>query len=177
MPARSDEAAAGRDFYAGVDPGLDVSFFAAVWHVVSLGHLVSNDLDRIARRHDLSIADLLLLGTLRTSCTALRPTDLAHKLHVSSAALTTRITRLAQRRLVVRQPLAADRRGFEVTLTTAGARRADKAISEISRLGRFANRFASLSAGDRASAERILGLLHDLIDRDFISQPRQPLDP
>ena len=50
-------------FYATL--GLDVRYFAALWHTFNVGHILTTDLDRICRRHGLSIADFNLLGALR----------------------------------------------------------------------------------------------------------------
>lgn len=43
-----EEVAAARTFYAGI--GQDVGYFSALWHTFSVGHLLTNDLDRIYNR-------------------------------------------------------------------------------------------------------------------------------
>ena len=50
-------------FYAAL--GLDVRYFAALWHTFNVGHILATDLDWICRRHGLSIADFNLLGAVR----------------------------------------------------------------------------------------------------------------
>jgi DNA-binding MarR family transcriptional regulator len=163
------EAEAGRDFYAGVSPDLNVGFFSPMWHLISLGHLVATDLDRIARRHGLSIADLLVLGAMRIAAPErLRATDLALRLHITHAALSPRIARLARATLLERLPSVADRRAHELVLTEAGGAKADAAIAEISRTGQFARNFVKLADADREAIARTLGLLHDMADRDFV---------
>ena len=75
-------------FYAAL--GLDVRYFAALWHTFNVGHILETDLDRICRHHGLSIADFNLLGALRIDRPQrLRPTDLAATLQVTQAALST----------------------------------------------------------------------------------------
>jgi DNA-binding MarR family transcriptional regulator len=163
------EADVGRDFYAGVAPDLDVGFFSPMWHLISLGHLVATDLDRIARRHGLSIADLLVLGAMRIAGPErLRATDLALRLHITNAALSPRIARLARAKLLERVPTAADKRAHDLVLTEEGAVKTDAAIAEVSRTGQFARNFVKLSDADRAGIARTLGLLHDMADRDFV---------
>jgi DNA-binding MarR family transcriptional regulator len=170
----AEEAEAGRAFYAEVAPDLEVRHFIALWHLFSLGHLVAIDLDRISRRHGLSIADLLLLGTLRVAREErLRATDLALKLHVSNAVLSSRVAKLERTGLLIRSRSPSDRRAFELSLTADGAAKADAAISDISANSQFARRHKSLSSEDSAAVSRVLGELHDLMDRDFIAAPRK----
>lgn len=168
-----EDVETGQAFYAKLLPELDVGHFAALWHVFTVGHLVAADLDRIARRFGLSIADLHLLGTLRIDRPRpLRATDLAMTLFVSHAVLSGRIERLARRGLLVRKPSAADRRAFELTLTPEGASLVDKAIVEIARDAKFVRRFRELSEPDRVGLARILGRLHEGLDRDFVASVR-----
>jgi hypothetical protein len=47
-------------FYSAL--GLDVRYFAALWHTFNVGHMLSTDLDRICGQHGLSIADLASLA-------------------------------------------------------------------------------------------------------------------
>jgi DNA-binding MarR family transcriptional regulator len=168
-----EELEAGRAFYAQLAPDLDVSHFAAMWHLFNVGHLVSTDLDRVAGRYGLSIADLHLLGTLRIDRPArLRATDLAFTLHVSNAVLSARIARLERLGFVVRTPSGSDRRAFELTVTERGAEIAEAAVAEIARSSQFVQRLRRLTEADQAALARILGELHDLMDRDFIPTPR-----
>jgi len=177
MPRRPvEELEAGRAFYAQLAPDLDVGHFAAMWHTFTVGHLLATDLDRIARRHDLSIADLHLLGTIRIERPEqLRATDLALTLHVCNAVLSARIARLESQGLLVRTPSPADRRAFQLTLTADGAAKTDAAIADISRSGAFARRYRTLRDEDRAALARIMGELHNLLDRDFVGATRGKL--
>ena len=160
---------AGRDFYTEIAPETEVRHFDTMWHTIGIGHLAKTDLNRLARRHGLSSADLLLLGALRVSGPQpLRATDLALKLHVTNASLSARVARLAGQNLLTRTHNANDRRSYEITLTPAGADKADAAILEISQTGQFARAFLRLPEEDRETVTRILGDLHDLMDRDFL---------
>jgi DNA-binding MarR family transcriptional regulator len=174
MPQRpKEELEAGQAFYARVSPDLDVRHFGAMWHTFSIGHLIGTNLDRIARRRGLSLADLHLLGTLRIERPArLRAIDLARTLHVSPAVLSERIAKLARQGLLVRSRSAADRRALQLALTPEGAAAVDATIAEISRDASFARNFRRLHADDQAALSRILGELHNLLDRDFVVDPR-----
>ena len=169
----AEEAASGRALYAEIAPDVDVGHSATMWHLLSLGHMVSTNLDRIARRHGLSLADLLLLGGLRVAHPqSLRATDLARMLRVSNAVLTTRVARLERGGLLHRAPNRTDRRAFELTVSADGVARVDAAIADISRDGQVARWHRRLSPEDGAAVARILGELHDLMDRDFVAAPR-----
>lgn len=170
-PAR--DARAGSERYANLLPDRDTGHFAALWHTYSLGHLVSVDLNRIARQHDLSIEDLLVLGTFRTSAaTSLRPTDLAYRLCISNAAVSGRTARLVKAGLLERRADEVDRRSHRLVLTDDGARTADAAIARAGESGLFARAFAGLSEEDQAQLGRILGELHDRLARDFLPNSR-----
>ena len=177
MPSKKlrpvDEAETGRALYAEIAPGVDVSHSAAMWHLLSLGHLVATDLDRIARRHGLSMADLMLLGGLRVvHPQPLRATDLAQKLRVTNAVLSARVARLEGAGLLIRTPDPSDRRAFELTVSAAGVAKVDAAIADISRDGQVARWHRGLAEEDRAAVVRILGALPDLMARDFVAAPR-----
>lgn len=169
----AEEAESGRAMYAEIAPDVDVSHSATMWHLLSLGHLVAIDLDRIAKRHGMSIADLMLLGGLRMQHPgSLRATDLAQKLRVSNAVLTARVARLERDGLLIRTPMPSDRRAFELTVSAEGLVRVDAAIADISRDGQVARWRRRLTPEDGAAVDRILGDLHDLMDRDFVAAPR-----
>jgi DNA-binding MarR family transcriptional regulator len=169
-----EELEAGAAFYSEIAPDLDVSHFGAMWHTFTVGHMVATDLDRVARRHGVSIADLHVLGTLRIERKErLRATDLALTLHVSNAALSARIAKLESKGLLIRAPSPADRRAFELQLTPAGAALAEAAIGDISRNAAFIRYFRRLTVADRAALGRIMGELHNLLDRDFVPAKRK----
>jgi DNA-binding MarR family transcriptional regulator len=158
-------------FYAAL--GMDVSYFPAIWHTYKVGQLLMADLDRICRGLGLSMADVHLLGVIRIDAAApLRATDLAQTLHVSNAVLSTRIARLEVEGQIVRTPSPDDRRAFTLQLTPSGADTLDRAIQAVNRQSNFLKRYRRLSETDRAHLARIMGALHDGLDRDFISTTR-----
>jgi len=161
-----EEVKAGRAFYQEVLPGCDTTHFESMWHIFSVGHLVAVDLDRIARQFDLSIADLHFLGTLRIErARPLRATDLTRTLHVSNAVLTLRVDRLVQMGFVVRNKSGKDRRAFDLWMTELGAQVADSAIRAIAAKSSIARLLREMAPEDRCAVERILGHLHNELDR------------
>jgi DNA-binding MarR family transcriptional regulator len=141
-------------------PDLDVGHFGALWHLVTIGHLISSEIDRIARTLDLSVADLQLLGTLRINdAQQVRATDLARALFVSNAVLTSRIQRLADAGLLLRDA-TDDRRSFRLRLTEVGAQTIDQAIARVAREAQFPRILRQLSQEDREQLDRLLGPLH-----------------
>ena len=166
-----EEVAVARAFYA--DLGQDIRYFSALWHAFNVGHMLATDLDRICRRHDLSIADFNLMGALRIDrAKPLRATDLAITLQVSNGALTARIAKLADKGMLVKSPAAHDRRAFTLELTSEGAAKVEAihfAIAEDSHFVREVNR---LSQVDRTALERIMGTLHSQLDRYFVPAHR-----
>jgi DNA-binding MarR family transcriptional regulator len=162
---------AGRRFYEAIIPSVDASHFAAMWHLVTVGHLVLADLDRIAEADRLSIADLHLLGTVRVAeDRPLRPTDLARSLFLSRPTLTARIGRLIQAGLLAREADEADRRAILLRITPKGAEIVDRAIVRIGREAAFARLFRQLPESDRSELERILGKVHGALLR-FVPLP------
>lgn len=163
----------GRAFYADILPELDTGYFAAMWHLFTVGHLIAADLDRIAHRHGFSIADLHLMGSLRIERPqALRATDLAMTLHVSNAVLSSRVERLAKTGFLTRTPNPNDRRAFDLSLTDKGRKAVENAIVDIGASAHIVHRFRTMDADDRASLSRLAGELHEKLDRDFVSAPR-----
>lgn len=173
MPRRPvEQLDAGQRFYTKQFPGLDTEYFGALWHLFTLGHLVGIDLDTIARQHDVSFADLDLLGTLAMDeQRALRATDIASALYVSDAVISTRVQRLLGAGLLERRRSGADRRAFELILTDRGREVLGEAIVRIESDAKIVRFFRRLSPEDRAHLLRILGSLHQMYDREFAGTP------
>ncbi len=110
----------------------------------------------IARASGLTPAQMLVLHALAERGQEL-PRDIARKLGVSQATVTTQIDRLEARGLVRRERGQADRRMVWVILTDAGRRVLAEAPDPL--YGRFAERFARLADWEQAmllaSAERL----------------------
>lgn len=172
LPVEKQEAATA--FYA--ERAVDVSYYPAIWHTFKVGHLMATDLERISQTHGLSYADVHLLGAIRVDGpTQPRATDLAQFLNVTNAVLSTRIAKLEKKGLLVRTPCASDRRAVELQLTAAGESALDAAIADITERANFVRCFRRLSPEDQSALARIMGELHNELDRDFISTTRGKL--
>jgi len=164
IPAKAVEA--GTEFYGNLLPHIDARMIAPMWHIFTLGHIVATDLDRIARRFELSIADIHLLGTVRIDqAQPLRAIDLARVLNVSQATLSARIERLVRAGLLTRSRLSDDKRAFALRLTEAGERIADMSVDTFLRDAKLVHALSRLSADDLSAFTRIIGRLHHELDR------------
>lgn len=170
MPRKPvDQLKVGRSFYARQIPDLNVEHFGPLWHFFTVGHLVSTDLDGIARKLGYSFADLDFLGTLAIDeRTALRATDLASSLYVSNAVISNRISRLEKDGLIERRRNSDDRRAFDLILTDKGRVLIEQAIVEIAGQSKLVRYFRQLSEEDQQALARILGDLHQRFDREFV---------
>jgi DNA-binding MarR family transcriptional regulator len=161
-----DDVSNAMTFYAAL--GLDVRYFPALWHTFNVGHILATDLDRICRRHGLSIADFNLLGALRIERPRrLRPTDLAVTLQVTQAALSARISRLQRDGILVRSSATGDRRASMLHLTPKGMHMVEAIHLSIEHDSQFVRQFYRLSDVDRSALARIIGELHTQLDREF----------
>ena len=70
-------------------------------------------------RLGLSAGELLALAHLSVDG-PLGPTELTHRLHMTTGAMTAMLDRLTEREFVVREPHATDRRRILIRLTKAG---------------------------------------------------------
>lgn len=173
MPERPiEQQTSASEFYAAL--GFDVSFFPAIWHTYKVGHLLMADLDRICMGYDLSMADVHLLGAVRLDPSArLRATDLARTLHVSNAVLSTRIAKLERKGFVIRVANPGDRRAYRLSLTADGIAALDTAIAAVGEQAQFVRSYRRLSIEDRTELSRIMGELHNDLDREFIPAVRK----
>jgi len=166
-----DELEAAVTFWAEI--ALDVSYFGAQWHIFNVGHMLVTDLDRITRRHGISIADLHLLGALRMDRPQHpRATDLSLTLHVSNAVLSPRIAKLERKGLLIREPRGNDKRAAGLVLTPEGAAKAVAIVDELGRDSSFVRYYKQLPDEDRIALTRIMGELHNMLDRDFVAVSR-----
>lgn len=151
----------------------DVSFFAAIWHTFKVGHLLETDLEQICRKHHISIADFHLMGAVMTEVPQQhRATDLAQWLNVSNAVLSTRIKKLQESGLLLRSACTDDRRAFYLELTEQGALVLKAASEDISTQCHFVHCFHQLAEADKDSLVRIMGELHNQLDRYSLSAGR-----
>lgn len=170
MPKKPiEELEAGRAFYAERLPQLDGEYFGTMWHLFTVGHLVTTDLDRIANKFGFSYADLHLLGMLSIKRRrAMRATDLASALYVSNAVLSIRIARLEKLGLITRDRSGSDRRAYELELTDKGREIVEESILVIAEQAKIVRHFRKLPPEDRQELSRLLGNLHEMMDREFV---------
>lgn len=173
MPRKPvDQVNAGRSFFADQLPGIDFAYFAPLWHLFTIGHLISTDLDNVTRKLGCSFADLSLLGTLAIDeRKAVRATDLASALHVSNAVISARAVRLERDGLIVRTRSGQDRRAFHLELTARGQSLLAQAIPMIAEEAKIVRFVTQLDPADRLALSRILGHLHQQFDREFVGGP------
>jgi DNA-binding MarR family transcriptional regulator len=76
----------------------------------------------MGERLGLSAGELLALAHLSVDG-PLGPTELTHRLHMTTGAMTAMLDRLAERGFVVREPHASDRRRIMVRLSDEGRER------------------------------------------------------
>ena len=81
----------------------------------------------MSERLGLSAGELLALAHLSVDG-PLGPTELTHRLHMTTGAMTAMLDRLAERDFVVREPHATDRRRVVVRLTREGRDRVFKQV-------------------------------------------------
>lgn len=166
-----DKQEAVRAFYAEFAD--DVGYYSALWHTFNVGHLMTTDLERICREHGVSFADVHLLAAARVDgVDNRRATDLAQLLNVSNAVLSTRIAKLQRKGFLKRMPSADDRRAVDIQLTAAGEAISESVRKDISARSNFVRSFCRLSADDQQALGRIMGALHNEMDREFISARR-----
>lgn len=92
---------------------------------------VNHETDRLLRDLNLSQTALFVLAALRRASGGrpLSPRELSQAALLSSAGMTAQLDQLEERSLVRRSPHPQDRRAIHVTLTRAGQKTADEAIS------------------------------------------------
>ena len=159
----------GTDHYRQRMSEIEVRRLELNWHLFKLGHFITVDVDRIARRFGLSIADIHLLGTIRVNAATMRANDLAQTLDVSPAALSTRVHRLVEDGLLLRSPHPTDRRAHQLRLTERGAEIADRSTECLARDTKAVQAYARLSSEELAELTRLLGELHEAFDRLIVT--------
>ena len=105
-------------------PDLDVETEGLISRIHKISRYIDRILSETAAEFDLSLADWQLLGSLRRGGPPyeLTPGQLAERLMISPAAMTSRLDRLEERGLIARHPDPNDRRVTRVQLTKDGVR-------------------------------------------------------
>jgi DNA-binding MarR family transcriptional regulator len=138
-------------------PGDDVSSIRVVTPIWRLAAELERTRAEVLGRFGLDHSRLDVLGTLRRAGTPYRLTagELARRCRVTPGATTQRVQRLERDGYVARVRDAHDRRTVHVALTPAGSAKLDHVFAAVMRADE--NVLATLSRGDRAALERILG--------------------
>jgi DNA-binding MarR family transcriptional regulator len=116
-----------------IRPDLDSAPLAVLGRLQRLAGLVRRHVDDTLKPYGLAWELLDVLGTLRRVGPPFRrtPTELYRACMLSSGAMTNRLDRLEEARLVTRVPDPADRRGILVELTARGLEVVDEAIAAV----------------------------------------------
>jgi len=164
-----EDVEAGTAYFADLLPDAATAFFGAMWHTVTVGHLIMGNLEQIARRHGVGIGDLHVLGFLsfQGEQATLRPTDLARALSLTKAAITQRVNHLAAAGYVNKTFTGKDRRSCRVGVTPQGRELVIAALREIAGQANFGRIFRGLPAEDRARYESLIQHIHVQLNRFF----------
>jgi DNA-binding MarR family transcriptional regulator len=123
MPTNDEDHVDGivRD-WANEDPSLDTEAMAVIGRILRVARYLERDVELELGRFGLSISEFNALSALRRrgEPNALSPTELSHRLMLSSGGLSKLVERLEARGLVVRTPDQTDGRGVVVALTEEG---------------------------------------------------------
>lgn len=113
-------------------PDLDVSPTAVIGRLSRLARLIDVELRRTFSAHGLEPASFDVLASLRRSGPPYRltPTELMRSSMVTSGAITQRLDRLEERRLITRISSASDRRSRYVALTDEGRALVDRVLPD-----------------------------------------------
>ena len=141
-------------------PDLDLAPLAVLSRVSRLARRLDHARERAFAAHGLAVWEFDVLVALRRTGAPYRltPGQLLSETLVTSGTMTNRIDRLEARGLVLREPVADDRRGTWVALTAKGRNLVDAAFSDL--LSEERALLAVLSAPDQtdlaASLRRLL---------------------
>jgi len=114
----------------------------------------------LGERMGFSAAEVLALAHLSLDG-ALGPTELVHRLHMTTGAMTALLDRLTQRGFVVRQPHPSDRRRLIVNLTPDGRRQLLGHVQGMAE--RVVQLTGTLTANERQTVGRFLDDLSALM--------------
>ncbi len=142
--------------WESVRPELDfqpMALFARCNRFVTLS---LRKLEATLTAHDLSVGEFDVLSALRRSGTpfTLRPSELAERVMVSRAGMTSRVDKLEENGFVERRRDPDDRRSEPIMLTKAGRRLVDGAL--IALLDAEAQLFAGLSESQQRQMDALL---------------------
>jgi DNA-binding MarR family transcriptional regulator len=155
-------------------PDLDASPMGVIGRISRVSRVLERRIEQVWASYDLSRGGFDVLAALRRSGPPYRlsPTELYNSLLISSGAMTNRVDRLEERKLVSRVPDPTDRRGVLVALTPKGKQLIDKATQ--AHLENEQGLLKHLSASERKQLAVLLRKL--LIKFDDQTRPDESSD-
>lgn len=145
-------------------PDLDVGPMEVIGRIVRLANVLSQEMEQVFVRHDLTAASFDVLATLRRAGVpfSLSPGELIESTMVTSGTMTNRIDRLVKAGLVERRANPKDKRGFQICLTASGRALIDRVVEE--HVARQAALVGSLDAQEREVFVKLTRNLTDAIE-------------
>ncbi len=136
-------------------PALDISALRTCIHLLQTGRELQGEFDQFLANHGLSQGRFLTLVVMhRTPDTPANPSELAAKVGVKPASMTTLLDGLEREGLVERVPHPTDRRKVNVRLASTGKTWLDKILPGY--YAHIASLTANLSADEHEILERLL---------------------
>ena len=154
--------------WANERPELDSSGFAVVGRILLLGKLLESRVTQALAPLGLSAFDVLATLRRQGAPFSLTPTQLSRATLLTSGAMTTRLDRLEEAKLVRRSPDPEDRRGVCVALTDQGRELVDRAIVK-----RFEEALDAVSQLPPADQVSLAELLRSLTTSLTATQPQE----
>lgn len=148
-PPRLDRAAFAREFPSG-----DATATECAQNLMRTADLFREADTRALRHHGLSIPARILLATLDGAGQPLSHSQIAERLFVTGASVTSLVDTLERKGLVRRVPDTSDRRVMLVELTDAAGPVIDAYLAEVTTL--HAHEFAVLDDEERETLVRLL---------------------
>lgn len=141
-------------------PDLDASPMGVIGRISRVSRVLEREIEQVWASYGLSRGGFDVLAALRRSGPPYRlsPTELYNSLLISSGAMTNRVDRLEERKLVSRIPDPMDRRGVLVALTPKGKQLIDKVTA-----AHLENEQVLLQPLTQREREQIAALLRKLL--------------
>jgi DNA-binding MarR family transcriptional regulator len=159
--------------WAAERPDLDASPMGVIGRISRLSRVLEFSIEQVFASYDLSRGGFDVLAALRRSGPPYRlsPTELYNSLLISSGAMTNRVDRLEERKLVVRVPDPNDRRGVLVALTGKGRKLVDNVTD--AHLENEQRLLVHLSPTERKQLAHLLRKLLMNLDGSHDHQPKE----
>jgi len=153
-PLKPDHVAQVLEQWQRQRPDLDCSPMGVVGRLARTARLLGDGINAGFKEFGLTPTEFDILATLKRSGEPLTPTELYQTLMLSSGAMSIRLEALVKRGLVERVPSSEDRRSNRVSLTEAGERLIDDAVT-----AHVANEAALLQPLDEQEQAQLARLL------------------